>query len=191
MKIYLIRHAKTKSNEERRYTGIKDIDLSVNGISEILETKKHTKYPENIDYYTSSLKRTKQTLEVIYGKNVKIMGMLPFLNETNFGDFEGLTYQNLYQDQSYLAWINDPYNEIPKNGESYKVFKERVIKNFIKFIKNLTNDSLFMVHGGVIRVIMSTLLDESKNFFEWDIPNGLGYVLEYENDKFISYEVFK
>lgn len=191
MKIYLIRHAKTKANEERRYTGKKDVDISDNGISGILETKKYIKYPENIDMYTSSLKRTKQTLEVIYGKNVKIKDALPFLNETNFGDFEGLTYQDLYEDKNYLSWINDPYNEVPKNGESYKVFKERVITNFIEFVKKIKSDSLFMIHGGVIRMIMSTLLDESKNFFEWDIPNGLGYILKYEDDNFISYEVFK
>ncbi|QVK19336.1 histidine phosphatase family protein [Mycoplasmatota bacterium] len=191
MKIYLLRHAKTKANEEKRYTGKNEIDISEKGISEILEVKKYTNYPENIDLYASSLNRTKQTLEVIYGKNVNIKELLPFLDEINFGDFEGLTYQDLKHNKNYLSWINDHFNITPINGENYQDFKKRVITNFLDYVKTLKSDSLFMTHGGVIRVIMSTLIDESRNFFEWEIPNGLGYVLEYEGGKFIGYEIFQ
>ena len=143
----------------------------------------------NLPVYTSCLKRTKETARILFG-DYNHIDSLSFMNETNFGDFEGLRYSDLKQDVNYLMWINDIYNKIPKNGESYIAFKERVIPQFKNHINILTEDSIYVTHGGVIRVIMSSLVDPNIAFFDWDIPNGKGYILHLVDGKII-YEVIK
>lgn len=186
MNIYLIRHGTTTHNEEKRYTGKTDVSLSKNGINDLLKLVSKYKSISNLPIYTSTLKRTKETAMILF-PSPNIIDQLEFMNETNFGDFEGLRYEDLKNDKDYQKWINDITGEIPKNGESYQVFKNRVIKGFLKHIKSLNEDTIYVTHGGVIRIIMTTLLNHDIPFFNWDIPNGGGYKLSL-NDDVLRYE---
>ncbi len=189
MKIYLVRHGKTVGNEERRYTGQSNVSVSKNGIDELIGLKHIYKDIKNLSVYTSCLNRTEETARILFG-NYNHIDSLSFMNETDFGDFEGLRYTDLKRDANYLMWINDIYNEIPKNGESYIAFKERVIPLFMNHINKLTEDSIYVTHGGVIRIIMSSLVDPNIAFFDWEIPNGKGYILHLVEGR-ITYEVIK
>ncbi len=187
MKIYLIRHGRTTANEEKRYSGKQDVLLSRNGVIELRKVKESLSHLDGTPVFLSTLTRTRQTKDILLPSS-EIKGKLSFMNETNFGDFEGKTYTDLKEDKNYLRWITDVTNEVPLNGESYTVFKNRVIENFVEHIKELNQDTVYITHGGVIRMIMSQLLDTSKDFFEWSIPNGLGYMLEFNGTDFVGYQ---
>lgn len=189
MKLWIVRHGKTKSNEEKRYTGKTDVSLSPSGIEEIKNLSAKGIYPNNYTIYTSSLVRTLETAKLIYGENCIITDRLPSLNETDFGDFEGQTYENLKYDPNYQKWITDFSGVTPNNGESFEVFKQRVITGFTKLTSTVHTNSILFTHGGVIRIIMSELVDNNIPFFNWNIPNGLGYILDIEDGIITSYEV--
>ena len=65
-------------------------------------------YPDgsNADFYTTGLRRTEQTMEIIYGKREH--EILPQLKEMNFGDYEM---------KSFYRWIPDP-------GHGYILYME-------------------------------------------------------------------
>ncbi len=66
MRIYLIRHSMTKGNKEKRYIGMTDESLCLEGI-QLLEERKGM-YPEVTYVYVSPMKRNMKTAEMIlYG----------------------------------------------------------------------------------------------------------------------------
>ena len=87
-KICLIRHGITEGNKNRLYYGYADIPLAEEGIAALKELEKRDIYPNssNADFYTTGLRRTEQTMEIIYGKREH--EILPQLKEMNFGDYE-------------------------------------------------------------------------------------------------------
>lgn len=178
MKIYIFRHGITKSNEEKRYTGWQDVSLSENGIKELVEISKKVKMPKVDKVIASPLKRCIETFDILF-PNQKIDEFESDLREACFGQWEGKNYIDLMNDPDYIAWIKDVSNALPPGGESFMTFNKRVKNAFEKIIaNNKAENILLMCHGGVTRSIMSQVVDPSVNFFDWEIPNGLGYVVE-------------
>ena len=100
MKIYLIRHGKTKGNLEERYIGRTDEPLCEAG----RENLKKYQYPQVEMVFTSPMKRCMQTAETIYpGQQYQC---IEELRESDFGAFEGHTYKELSGDVRYQAWID-------------------------------------------------------------------------------------
>ena len=64
--LFLIRHGKTKANQEGRYLGYTDEDLTEEGKQEILSLAASGYYPESDIIFTSALKRCKTTAALIY-----------------------------------------------------------------------------------------------------------------------------
>lgn len=183
MKVYLIRHGETISNKEKRYMGVTDVPLSDEGIEKI-RTKVNANYYPDYDgqiIYTSTLSRTKQTLKLIYGE-IDYIEEAGF-NESNFGDFENKTYEELKDNPDYIKWISgDNFSNQCPNGESYVQMKKRVADTFTKMVnrhKNEGRDIIIVLHSGPIVALMETLHPEaSKNYYEWRLDNGEFYQLE-------------
>ena len=81
--LYFIRHGKTKANQLSKYCGSTDLSLSDIGISELKELKKVCNYPKGDIYFTTAMKRTNETMEIIY-PNVKY-SIIEGFREYNFG----------------------------------------------------------------------------------------------------------
>lgn len=188
MNVYLIRHGESVANEERRYSGSQDVSLSRKGIEELELIKSEYDSIQHLSVFVSSLKRTHQTRDVLF-PNSKFTDKLAFMSEVNFGDFEGRTYDELKEDIHYQKWVSNMIENDPPNGESYIHFQERVLPNFVSHFSTQVEDVVYITHGGVIRLIMSQLVDPTIPFFEWDIPNGKGYKLQIKKNQIISYQV--
>lgn len=186
MKIYLIRHGRTTANEQKRYSGKQDVLLSESGEKELRNIKNELSHLDGLPVFTSTLTRTMQTKEILFPSSV-VKGKLPFMNETNFGEFEGKTYNDLKNDPNYRNWLTEIETAKPKGGESYQEFKRRVVPYFYEHLLHQFEDTIYVTHGGVIRTIMCELVDSTIPFFEWEIPNGKGYMLEIEQAKIQSY----
>ena len=183
MKVYLIRHGETISNKEKRYMGFTDVPLSDEGIQKILKRVSENYYPkyEGQAIFTSALSRTKQTLELIYGD-------VPYkqderFNESNFGDFENKTYEELKNNPDYIKWISgDNFSNKCPGGESFVMMKQRVADAFYDIInkyKDAGKDIIIVLHSGPIVALMETLYpDENKTYYEWRLNNGELYSLE-------------
>ena len=183
MKVYLIRHGETISNKEGRYMGITDVPLSKNGINKIIEKVDEGYYPvyEGQIIYTSKLTRTKQTLKLIYG-DVEFIQEERF-NESNFGNFENKTYDELKDNPDYIKWISgDNFSNICPNGESYVQMKKRVNEAFVEIVnkhKDEGKDIIIVLHSGPIVALMEKLHpDVTKTYYEWRLENGDYYTIE-------------
>lgn len=190
IKFHLIRHGKTEANEKNLYYGFSDIELSSLGIQELTLLKQKISYPKGEVFFNSGLKRTIQTMEIIFGNKNFITN--ENLKEINFGDFELKSYEELKNNKSYIKWIeNIEENEIP-NGETKKQFSNRVIIGFSEIfsysLNNNIKDIIIISHGGVISVFMENIFKDKRNFYEWIPECGRGYTVIFEKSNNIYYK---
>ena len=171
MTIYLIRHGKTEANERRLYCGSTDLSLSNAGKAELKNLHYEIK---NVRFLTSGMKRTNETLRVLFG-NVPFE-VNPRFREVDFGIFEMRSYEDLKDTPPYQAWITgDNETNIPPQGESGTQMKQRVLAA----LSEIREDTCVITHGGVIAAIMEHMFpDENKNRYEWQPQPGHGYAIE-------------
>ncbi len=183
MKLYLIRHGKTKQNIDEMFCGSTDAVVCDVGFTELEELKKTISYPKADRYFTSGMTRTKQTLETLY--QVEQHEAIEDFKEMNFGDFENQTFKSLATNSLFVDWSKDTFNQQCPGGESGKQVLER-IKTGVEKIRAMQDDSVVLVtHGAVIAMTMMYLFEDIGKTFEQLIPNnGRGYSVDLEKMEF-------
>jgi len=188
--IHVIRHGRTDANKNGLYCGSTDISLSEDGIREILAYREKGIYPEAELYVTSGMKRTAETLRLIYGDigHVTVAG----LREYDFGEFEMHSHYELEHRHEYQAWIADEAGDVCcPCGESRIEFCRRVEQGIKEILEEMerrrANSAAVICHGGVIMAIMHILFPGERNYYEWQPDNGLGYTLQYSGGRFTGY----
>ena len=110
--ITLIRHGKTAGNYEKRYIGITDEQMTLEGENEI----RSRVYPNADIVFSSPLKRCIRTANIIYpGADLQI---IEEFKETDFGHFEGKNYIELSKNPEYIRWIESGGTAPFPGGES-------------------------------------------------------------------------
>ena len=208
VKITWIRHGMTRANEEHRYLGKTDEPLSEKGIRFLQEKKKKSFFNAPEFLYASPMKRCVQTAEILFRRKPVL---IPEWKEMDFGQFEGKNYEELKDNPDYQKWI-DSNGTLPfPGGEPREQFIRRSMEGFdwmmsdilIKSEKNtriqngtetqdLKNNCeteipvVAVVLGGTIMAVMHALYEEKKDFYNWQVENGSGYLVsvsekEWEN----------
>ncbi len=184
MKISFIRHGETKGNRLKKYIGRTDEILCDEGI----KTLKKIKYPEADFVVISPMKRCIESAEIIYPEIVPIVRN--DLRECDFGDFEGKNYAELNGNDDYQRWIDSGGKMTFPHGENPHDFRKRCCDEFLLTVKEFDeNDSVsFVVHGGTIMSVLSEFAIPKKTFYDYSVPNGHGYITEWngKNLKIIS-----
>lgn len=176
MTLVLIRHGATKANQEHRYLGKTDEDLSPEGIRKLEDYKRQKYYPQIDVLFTSPMKRCIRTAEIIY-PGLK-QEQVDCWEEIDFGSFEGKNYKELQGNVRYQAWI-DSGGRLPfPEGESREEFTARCQRGFLQMLRSINemkNQSVGMVvHGGTIMALLS--IYGGGDYFEYRAENGRGYV---------------
>lgn len=184
MKLYLIRHGKTYGNLQGRYIGTTDEPLCREGIEALTEKKEIYKNIHPQIVYTTHLKRTKETAELLFAASEKreCLG----LAEMDFGDFENKNYQELNGNIDYQRWI-DSGGTLPfPNGEAREDFIRRCCLAFRECVEQLlkegVSEAAFVVHGGTIMAVLSELARPERPYFDWQVKNGQGFSMELAED---------
>lgn len=167
--VRLMRHAPTKENLEKRYIGWTDSPLA--DASVLPEVDRHVK-----KVYGSDLIRCQQTAAQYFPNAIYVQDAR--FRESNFGDFEGKTYAELKSDNRYCAWLDNPIENIPPNGEGFETFCNRVIEGFLALPKE-ENDYALVAHGGVVRAILVHFGPEEKPFWFYDVPHDVLFTLTF------------
>lgn len=187
--IYLIRHGRTEANEKNLYYGKTDLPLSEAGIAELKELARTGNYPtrENCVFFTSSLQRTTQTLEILYPSAE--YSVEPLLDEMNFGVFEMRHYDELKNDVDFQKWIiGDNMKNICPGGESYAIHEKRSLEGLFKILKNTTQNVILICHGGTLMEVMSALFpNEGDNRWYWSRQNGHGFAIHFDGNRAVSW----
>lgn len=151
--IYILRHARTKAEDEKRILG--RVDESINDDQYVLVREKALELNDkNIrTIYTSPLKRCIETAQII-GKELGIDIEIDVdIIERDFGLLSGLTWEEFtsrYPDE--VKDNKENYQPHLKDAESIEDVKKRV-KGFVKKVKGDDN-VLLVTHTGVIRIIL-------------------------------------
>lgn len=169
--VHLIRHEKTDANKKGKYIGWTDEPIQVQ--------ESAFKVPINPGLvYGSDLRRCIETAQLYFPK----ASYLPDRNfrEINFGDYEMKTYKELESSSRYRRWIDDPQKTTPPNGESYHDFLERVHQSFRKILSK-SGEYTFVVHGGVIRVLLFLFGPIKKPFQQITVSHRTIYSMHWHD----------
>lgn len=117
MELWMIRHAATEWNKQKRFQGSRDIPLSSEGRTEAGKWKIQT--PEKV--YVSPLMRAKETAQLVF-PNTEIE-VYPQLRELAVGKWEGQTLEQIGSEA--LDWAGLDF--APVGGESLRQVMERCL----------------------------------------------------------------
>lgn len=122
----LMRHGRTRWNQEKRYVGHTDVSLLPEGLTELALLRKQLVELEISKVYCSDLIRCRETLSETLPTLVERAVYDSRLREMDFGDWEGHSYDELQHIQHYRDWLDDPQHMTPPNGEAWTSFASRI-----------------------------------------------------------------
>lgn len=189
--IILIRHGTTAWNLEKRYLGHTDIGLLPEAKQELSSLREQCSDITFEALYCSDLLRCQQTLAHIASPQTGQAKLDPRLREIDFGQWEGLTYDQLKDNPQYRDWIDAPQEVTPPNGEPWKAFAERIDlfmeECLMSFSPILHSRSLnapkvaVITHGGVIRYMVSRLIP-NQDFWDTQVIPGQAIKIRLDGD---------
>jgi broad specificity phosphatase PhoE/ribonuclease HI len=153
-RLLLLRHGQTEMSALRRYSGRGDVPLTELGRAQAAAAAKRLAATEGlivdgeaVPIVSSPLTRTKQTAQAVADALGGRVETHPGLIETDFGDWEGLTFAEAADRDPELhgSWLGDS-SVPPPGGESFDVVHRRVRK---------ARDELIAEHGGRTLVLVS------------------------------------
>ncbi len=185
VKLILVRHALTVDNQKSRLSGHIDSSISEEGKEQI---DKITNYLKDFDIdkiYTTTSSRTKDTVKKLSElKSIEIIEK-ESLKEISFGDFEGLTFDEIKDKypKEFQDMIEKGYEYKYPNGESLIDSYNRVCIELDNIISNNDDRTILICsHGGTIRNIITYLISNSyKYHWNFKIDNGSVTILEIQN----------
>jgi alpha-ribazole phosphatase len=141
--------------------GHSDIELNAAGYSQV-ERLRDRLANEKIDaVYSSDLKRTLVTAEVISSRHKMDIVTCPELREVNYGAAEGLTFEEIGHHHPELAKSITNFSlelSFP-DGESFKEFIARTCQFFDRLNEHAQEQTILIVsHGGALRTLVCDLL---------------------------------
>lgn len=174
-RLLLVRHGETAWNASRRYQGQEDVRLNDAGREQAAAAARRLGSADLQVIYTSDLRRAAETARVIAQPHGLEVHEDARLRELNFGVWQGLTYQQIAdQDPRRLArWNADRVNRTPPEGESLAQMAAR-LREFLDEVRAQHPDDTVTVvsHGGTIRVILCLLLDHPLGaYWQFEVDN--------------------
>jgi broad specificity phosphatase PhoE len=150
--VYLIRHGETQWSRSGKHTGVSDIPLTEHGRQQAQLLRQELVTANFQLVLTSPLQRARQTCALAeLGERAEIE---PDLMEWNYGDYEGLTSEQIHVDRP--GWIifadgGGPGGETP---EQVGIRVDRVIAR----LRALRGNAALFAHGHVLRVLAARWL---------------------------------
>ena len=159
-RIWLVRHGEPADMRGRCY-GKLDVGLSVLGRAQMERTAECLKAEHFDAIYASPRVRTMESARVLTGFHKCGLQEDERLREIDFGDFEGLTYDEIAArfPALYREWMESPTEVQFPNGESFAAMRTRVLASFESLSERHEGRTVAVVtHGGVIRILLAWAL---------------------------------
>lgn len=160
-KIIFVRHGQTEWNVLGRYQGQTDIALSPLGIEQAEKLAAHFPVDKVEAVYSSDLVRAMMTARCVADRFGLTVEPRPELRELNFGDWEGLTYDEIvakWPDALNNFFQHPDVLEIP-HGESFPKLRERALDAVEKIVACHPEQTVAVfAHGAILRTILTAAL---------------------------------
>ena len=160
-KLLLVRHGDTVLNSAQRFWGQTDVELSAAGLRQA-ERLRHRLAEQRIDVvYSSDLQRALVTARTIASGHQLEVIICPELRETNFGECEGLTFEEIIQLYPDMAewWANWSLQLRFPGGERADEVNTRVTGFLDRLKKHAPEETILIVaHSAPLRMMICHLL---------------------------------
>ena len=171
LEVWWIRHGQSVWNAENRWQGHSDVPLSELGRQQARYLQKALQGVNFDLVFCSDLMRAEETARLALPDAPRVQERR--LREMNFGDFEGLTRDEMSEEQRlFLAdWLQDPIGlgTLP-GGESLQQVRARV-ENWLEGLPTQGRVAVF-THGGVIRCgLWGSQAVPDANPFQFQVAN--------------------
>lgn len=164
LKITVVRHGETDDNLNKIYAGVTDTPLNETGKKQAEEFASQLTATYDL-VLTSPLARAKQTATIVADKLGVELIEEKLIQERDFGELEGLTWEQFNEQYPELAAKNNPDYQVDlPGGETIEQTTAR-IEGFIKeFSSNYADKKVLIVtHSGIIRILKRILNNDSAN----------------------------
>ena len=171
VKVVFVRHGQTEWTGSGRSQGQSDVALSAAGIEQA--EKLAANFPvEHIDaIYASDLIRARVTAETVAKRFGLGVNLEPAFRELSFGDWEGLTYEQIVASwpdamENFLA--HPDILDIP-HGESFPEVQQRAMSRLQELIQKHEGQTIMVAaHGAVLRTMLTAALHMPLQYL-WSI----------------------
>lgn len=171
-RLILVRHAEVEESYHKIFGGTIDMNLSPRGQEQAKMLAKFL-HGKKIDaLYASPMKRVQQTLVPFLNNGAPPQTILKELREVDFGDWTGLNWEQVCEKFSLSTheWLDHIERGVAPNGENGPQLRARVEPCLREIIRKHSGETVgIFCHGGVIRMILSMLLElplPKTNIFE-------------------------
>lgn len=181
MKILMVRHGATKGNQEKRYVGCTDESLLDESVGFLCELRaRNMCLFEKVDVvYTSPMLRCKQSASILFPEITPIE--IDDFCECDFGDFEYQNYEELNGNPDYQAYIDSGGMCGFPNGETKETFQKRCVRAFDDLMRSIDFSKEMIAitsHGGTIMAILDEYSYPHRDYFDWQLGTGEGYLMD-------------
>ncbi len=171
----LIRHAEVEARYQGVFGGQIDMDLSPRGHEQAAALARYLHQKSFAALYASPMRRVQQTLAPLLLNGMPKPVVLRELREVNFGDWTGLSWEEVQAKfgVSAFTWLEQLECDGIANAECADDLRERVEPCLRQILARHARQQVAIAcHGGVIRMILGILLG-------WPLPRLAAFEIEY------------
>ena len=182
-RLFLLRHGEVETRYHRVFGGRIDMELSPTGHQQAQALASYLRKIHFDAIYASPMKRAQQTLAPILSHWKNEPTVIADFCEVHFGDWTGLTWQEVHDKYQVSAfqWLEMMEAAKVPGGESSDVFRKRIEPCVMRILETHPNQTVAIVcHGGVIRMILSILL-------KLPLPKTASFEIEYASVTEVHY----
>lgn len=176
-RISMLRHGRTKGNDQGLYIGKTDLPLTEEGKDELRALYATYEYPRVHRVYSSPLERAVQSAEILFPDTD--ITIAEDLREMDFGVFEGLPAEELVNLDSYRKWLKGGLDNPAPNGESMREVMVRCYSAMNAIIMDMMKDGIthagIMTHSGILMNTLSCFGLPKMKPMEFNCRMGFGY----------------
>jgi len=157
-KLFVFRHAETTDNSRGIFSGWRDPELTLKGLSQAQEIAEQLRR-DKIDYaFTSHLKRARKTLEIVLETNPAVPVFTDDrLIERCYGLLQGKSKRKVAEERpEWFAQVHRGYDFPPPGGESLKMVENRTLPFLVQleeWLRKNEGNVAISCHGNSLRPI--------------------------------------
>lgn len=188
--LVLVRHGESEANVKHMLSGCMDVPLTERGRIELEDLRKNVDYPVCDRYYCSPLQRCRDTFHILFPDRTPIVR--DCFREIDFRSLEGWILSTKDEIDAYFAsWVADePYLDEETFGDVASRAKPAILGTVRECLAEGLSSATIVMHSGIMRTALIALFCQPKeDFLTMSVPNGLGYVVTFDDDRPVSYKV--
>ncbi len=166
MQLICVRHGRTAWNADKRFQGHADIPLDDEGRAQATALAALLRNDRIDAAVSSDLARAAETARIVLGPRDVPLRLDPDWREMQFGEWEGLTWEQILTANPQLDATNQTAVKAytPGGGETFDALCERVARAVERITGEVGDDGVGLVatHAGPLHALLRVLLGDTE-----------------------------